>query len=85
MRQKARGAKRAHMGDRLETLLRERGWTQAELGRRLKARGIGWSRQDLSVKVGQETWRADTIWAIAQAAGVPTDYFFMPVTLPGKV
>ncbi|ULA64492.1 MAG: hypothetical protein LZF86_140017 [Nitrospira sp.] len=73
------------MGDRLEAILIDRGWTQAELGRRLRAIGYDWSRQHISIKFSKETWGADTIWAIAQALKVSTDTFFSPtITLPGK-
>ena len=62
---------RAHMGDRLSELMLERGWSQKYLADRL-----GWSRAVMSYKFAGAKWDADTIWAIANAADVPTDYFF---------
>ena len=74
------------MGDRLEALLLERGWTQAELGRRLRAHGTQWSRQAISQKFAYDKWNANIIWILAQALEVPTDRFFVPdVTPPSKV
>ena len=62
---------RAHMGDRLSELILERGWSQKYLADRL-----GWSRATMSFKFAGAKWDADTIWAIANATDVPTDYFF---------
>ncbi|MEQ1846843.1 MAG: helix-turn-helix transcriptional regulator [Nitrospira sp.] len=62
---------RAHMGEQLEAILREKNMRQSDLAAR-----IGWSRQRLSIKVGTERWDADTTFVIAQALQVPTDRFF---------
>ena len=76
---------RAHMGERLEALLLERGWTQAELGRRLKARGQDWSRQSVSIKFSSGRWDADTIWTLANVLDVPIEAFFCEtITLPSR-
>ena len=73
----------AHMGDRLDALLRQRNISHAEFARRLQARGVLMSRQNMSLKMAMPQWRSQDLWAIATTAGVPTDYFFFEqFTLP---
>jgi transcriptional regulator with XRE-family HTH domain len=60
-----------HMGDRLETILRERDLSQSDL-----ARMLGITRQAVCQKFAQRVWRADVIWKLAVTLEIPTDYFF---------
>lgn len=72
---------RTHMGDRLEALLREKGWRQADLARETK-----WSRQYISKLFSRDKWDADTLFRIATVTNTPETFFFRDqTTLPGKV
>lgn len=59
------------MGDRLRSLLEQRGWSQRYLADKLK-----WSPQNMSQRIAFGSWDVDTLWLIAQAMDMPTDYFF---------